>query len=454
MPLGDFLNKPIDPFSSVGTVAAGADVQARGSLAAKEIEPLLRGESEARREAARLEAEDKRKQAMAETEAVTQEAIGARRATEEFQKKLTGALQFNPTQFDSVEAGKLAGLTAVIGAVVGKNSARAALRSMAGFTQGAREGRADLYDREVKQFQRDVDTWKNNLLIGEKELIKVIDLLGKNRTAAMTKAKELGPLLQEGTALAKVRVNDFTGALQDIRAAKKVGDDLTVAIEKTTAKGAGGKIRMTTEPEKRLSGARESLESVINLEQRLRDPKVAKVLEDTRFVRTLLESPKEMFPIEKYIRSTLYQSLPKEAQELFLQIAQARNDYYRQLSGQAVTGSEAARNFFATIQPTDTAETLLIKINGLKPKFIRQLQDIESDYEIGPGTQQRISELLNQARGGNALSSPAVATPAATDQRKSFATEQEADEAFANRKIKDGEKITIGGKNATYRANQ
>jgi hypothetical protein len=208
---------------------------------------------------------------------------------------------------------------------------------------------------------------------------------------------------------------------------------------------------MTTEPEKRLSGSRESLESVMSIEQRLKDPKVASAINQTTFVRTLLEKPTEMFPIDKYIRGQLFTNLPKEAQELFLQIAQARNDYYRQLSGQAVTGSEAARNFFATIQPSDTVDTLLVKIKGLKPKFIRQLEDIESDYEIGPGTQQRISELLIQARGGQPQT---AAAPGAGAERKSFASEAEADAAFASGKIQDNEKITIDGRNATYRANQ
>ena len=96
---------------------------------------------------------------------------------------------------------------------------------------------------------------------------------------------------------------------------------------------------------------------------------------------------------------------------------------------------------------------MLVKIKGLKPKFIRQLEDIESDYEIGPGTQQRISELLIQARGGQPQTA-AAAAPAAGAERKSFASEAQADAAFDSGKIQDGEKITIDNRNATYRANQ
>jgi hypothetical protein len=130
-------------------------------------------------------------------------------------------------------------------------------------------------------------------------------------------------------------------------------------------KGSGGedgdKIRMTTEPEKLIRGAADSLVAVTKIEDRLADPKVAKQFDENRLFRTLLESPKEMFPIQKYISTSIFQSLPPESQQLFTMIAMARNDYYRQLSGQAVTGSEGARNFFATLQPTDNAQTAYSK---------------------------------------------------------------------------------------------
>jgi hypothetical protein len=184
---------------------------------------------------------------------------------------------------------------------------------------------------------------------------------------------------------------------------------------KAQGKGEGAKIKMTAEPEKRLTGARESLEALLSIEERLKKPEVQKALDQSEFLRTMLEKPTEMYPVEKFVRSQLYKNLPTEAKELFVVIAQARNDYYRQISGQAVTGSEGARNFFATIQPTDSAETLLTKSRTMKPKFIRQLEDFESDYELGPGTQQRLRELIDRASENQppTAQSQGAATPAA-----------------------------------------
>ncbi len=452
MALAETLNEGFDPFASVGKVSKGGDAQTRAGTARKELEPLMRAESGMAQDIAKEETRFKREKAQAETFAEEGFAREKRGAVEKYQAGLEQRPTFSPTEFDAPAAAQLAGLTAVIGAIAGRGRARAALKSMEGFTRGHKEGRADLYDREAKQYEKDLQAWKDNVGLAKEKLTQVIDLLSTDKTAALVKAKELDPILQEGLVLAKVKKGDYKGAMEVLNSAIKSGDQAEMQFLKAVSKGAGGKIKMTTEPEKRLSGSRESLESVMSIEQRLKDPKVASAINQTTFIRTLLEKPNEMFPIDKYIRGQLFTNLPKEAQELFLQIAQARNDYYRQLSGQAVTGSEAARNFFATIQPSDTVDTLLVKIKGLKPKFIRQLEDIESDYEIGPGTQQRISELLIQARGGQPQT--AAAAPGAGAERKSFASEAEADAAFASGKIQDNEKITIGGRNATYRANQ
>ena len=453
MALAETLNGGLDPFTSVGKVARGSDALSRAGIARQELEPIMRAESDVAKEIAREETRLKREKAQAETLAEETFATGKRESYDKYQAGLEQRPTFNPTEFNAPAAAELAGLTAVIGAIAGAGRARAALKSMEGFTRGHKEGRADLYDREAKQYQKDLQAWKDNVGMAKEKLTQVIDLLSTDKTAALVKAKELEPMLQEGLVLAKVKQGNYSGALDTINTALKSGDQAEMQFLKSVSKGAGGKIKMTTEPEKRLSGSRESLESVMSIEQRLKDPKVSSAINQTTFIRTLLEKPNEMFPIDKYIRGQLFTNLPKEAQELFLQIAQARNDYYRQLSGQAVTGSEAARNFFATIQPSDTVDTLLVKIKGLKPKFIRQLEDIESDYEIGPGTQQRISELLIQARGGQPQTA-AAAAPAAGAERKSFASEAEADAAFASGKIQDNEKITIDGRNATYRANQ
>lgn len=236
MALAETLNEPFDPFKSMGKVAGGKDISTRGSIARKELEPAARAESAAREAAALEETRARREKAQAETLAEEGFATKKRSAVEEFQANIPERPMFNPTEFDRAAAAQMAGLTAVIGAIVGGGRARAALRSMEGFTRGAKEGRADLYDREVKQFEQNLSAWKDNLALAKDKVNQVIDLLSTDRGAALAKAKELDPLLQDGVAKAKNRQGDYTGLLNLLNSAAKGSDELEIAFAKAVNK--------------------------------------------------------------------------------------------------------------------------------------------------------------------------------------------------------------------------
>jgi hypothetical protein len=175
-------------------------------------------------------------------------------------------------------------------------------------------------------------------------------------------------------------------------------------IERKIAKGLsgdgdGGQTKITAEIDKRLSTAEIGLKNSNRIETILSDPKASKALDNSQFLRSLLETPKELGSVEKYVKSNLYQSLPKESQDLVSLIVKMRNDYYRQTSGQAVTGGEAARNFFAVVQPTDNTETLLRKIRGQKVDYSDALSNAVDDYKMPATRKSRLKALVesNQA---------------------------------------------------------
>jgi hypothetical protein len=236
MALAETLNEDFDPFKSIGKVAGGKDIRTRAATARREFEPAARAESAAREAATLAETQARRDKAQAETMAEEGFAKEKRKTVEEFQANIPERPMFNPTQFDRAAAAQMAGLTAVIGAIVGGGRARAALKSMEGFTRGAKEGRADLYDREVKQFEQDLSGWKDNLVLAKDKVNQVIDLLSTDRGAALAKAKELDPLLQDGVAKAKNRQQDFTGLANLLNSASKAGDELEVAFAKAVNK--------------------------------------------------------------------------------------------------------------------------------------------------------------------------------------------------------------------------
>ena len=184
----------------------------------------------------------------------------------------------------------------------------------------------------------------------------------------------------------------------------KKHDSLGSILEELDKKwiDGGGETKITAEIDKRLSTAEIGLKNSNRIEAILSNPKASKALDNSQFLRSLLETPKELGSVEKYVKSNLYQSLPKESQDLVSLIVKMRNDYYRQTSGQAVTGGEAARNFFAVVQPTDNTETLLRKIRGQKVDYTDALSNAVDDYKMPATRKARLKALVESGRAEKA----------------------------------------------------
>lgn len=432
MALTETLNKRIDPLAPVGRVAAGGDVAGRADIALGELEPAMRAESQSREALGLEEARARREQAQAVTQAEQEFAGGKRRAFQEYETGLPERPMFNPTQFDEVEAGKLAGLTAVVGTLAGRNSARAALRSMANFTKGAKEGRAELYDKEVKQFERDIQAWKDNLGVAKEKLNQVIDLLGTNKNAALVKAKELDPLLQDGLVLAKVRQQDYKGAVEVINNAIKAGDQLDLALAKSTSKGG---LKPSATERDRYSMQYELLTLGNQIQQKLKDPKLA----------ALMDQPKIRFALflqeeNKALDQLLQPKIPKEIRDVAILIKKYRNSVYRAESGLAVTAYEAMRQYGANPQPGSTSQTLLDQIEVLNDVARRSTRKLETIYpdlsEVGVAL--RSYEGLEREGRDAGARRPQIATAAdvAATATANNITEEEAKKRLRAKGIK------------------
>jgi len=175
-------------------------------------------------------------------------------------------------------------------------------------------------------------------------------------------------------------------------------------INSDIAKGRedGGATKITAEIDKRLNQSEVGLKTATQIESILSDSKAAKALDNSQLLRSLLETPKELGSIEKYVKSNIYQNLPKESQDLVSLIVRMRNDYYRQTSGQAVTGGEAARNFFAVVQPSDNTATILNKIKGQKNQYADALEAGIDDYKMPTSRKNRLKSLVEGSRGEKA----------------------------------------------------
>jgi hypothetical protein len=372
MALAETLNGGLDPFTSVGKVAQGGDAQTRAGIARKELEPMMRAESGVSQDIAKEETRLKRERAQAETLAEEGFAKEKRGAYEQYQAGLEQRPTFNPTEFNAPAAAELAGLTAVIGAIAGAGRARAALKSMEGFTKGHKEGRADLYDREIKQYEKDVQAWKDNVGMAKDKLTQVIDLLSTDKTAALVKAKELDPLLQEGLALAKVRKGDYKGAMDVLNNALKAGDQLDIALSKAAGKSSGLKpgVDLVNKHlmKMRLSGYANQMQ------ESLKDPEFAKKVDQYR----ALAFAQEQTPIADQL---LQKNIPEDVRSFLILAKRFRNEVYKSESGMNVTSYEQLRQYGAVPQPGDSARALVTKLQTLE-KGMRD--DLSNEQRVFP----------------------------------------------------------------------
>ena len=384
MALSQTINKGVDPISALTRVSAKSDILGRAQAARAEIPALTGAEAQARETAALEESQLRKEKAQAETAIEQDFATKKRSAVEEFQTGIQERPRFNPTEFDATSAGELAGLTAIIGTIAGRGSARAALKSMSGFTKGAREGRVDLYNREIKKFEDELGAWKDGIELAKTKLTQVIDLLGTDKNAALVKAKELEPMLQEGLVLAKIKQGNYKGALDDLKRVSNAGDQAEIALAKATSKGGGLKPSATERD--RYSMQYELLNLGAQINQRLADPKLKALINQPK-IRAGLFMQEESKLLDQFLQP----QIPQDVRQLAILIKKYRNMVYRAESGLAVTAYEAMRQYGANPQPGSTAEVLLDQINVLNDVAKRSIRKAETIYpelaEVGVALQ-------------------------------------------------------------------
>ena len=215
-------------------------------------------------------------------------------------------------------------------------------------------------------------------------------------------------------ALQSKIANDQLKQAEDRRREKRE-ERAVLAAEAKGRDNVDSGAKLTAESDKRLSQAETGLRLVSNIEGLLSNDTVRKEFDKNQFLRALLEQPKEMTNLDKYVKSNIYQSLAPETKDLITLLANTRNAYYKQNSGQAVTGGEAARNFFSVVQPSDNAETILRKINQQKPEYTNVLQSGIEDYKLTPERKKRYSGLIESNKPKESTTEAPIATPTQAD---------------------------------------
>ena len=407
------INRPVDPFSAVGQISRIEDPMKRSTAARQVREKFLREEASAREAESMEKARLTRAQLDEETAQKGKELASFEKAEQQMKETIGQEPMRKISEFD-VNAGlELAGLTALLGAFAGSVSGQAGLRAMEGISRGYREGREDLYNRELKTYEDELVRYKNKIEQAKMVFENSLKKEAIKRGLGQVELKKLDPEIQQSFIGAQTRTFSTKKVLEALDAAEKLGNDIQEKLIVATSKGGlqGG------EPSK---DERDRIVMRASLQDRI--PKLKKIVEENKDQLGLKTLLNEQVLSRVYLEGVVLRSA----------LAQIDGDYRFSKGGKALTKNENEILKGVSDWRGKSADAILKQLEALE-NYVKTDQNI---YErLYPGYMSRLSEFSSQ---------PAT--------RKSFATEADADMAFANGQIKDGEKITIGNRNATYRA--
>jgi hypothetical protein len=333
---------------------------------------------------------------------------------------------FIPKKDTAKDIATLFSLTSIVGMAIGgdgKASAFNAMAAMNGMIEGYQKGRADLYKREKDIFDKNLKALQGKVTILQSELQDALQTYKSNRELGEQKAEIAFAKAGSDIGAQKLKQQGLVRAVEYIDGVAKDTNTL-VTMKNDQVKRSEDlafKERQQTETE-RANKARERdsfldrqlREKLANEQKNASNLKPsAKIQEafiadnqlkaDLGAIRTRLQDPKlakqiadyraESFFSEeggKVVSQLLQTQIPTELRQFLTQVRDMRNNYYLTISGKAVTGGEAMRNYGTVPQPGDTAAVMLDKIGGMERRVGEKVQIMRSMYSGLPNLEGRI----------------------------------------------------------------
>jgi hypothetical protein len=364
--------------------------------------------------------------------------------------------EFHPTKENLASLGALFSMVSTLGMIVGssgKMGANNAMNAMTGMLKGWQAGRKDLYEKEVKEFDKEykrITDLRNEI---EKQLEKSIQLRGIDKEAAYAAGQQaialagtnsvLGNMLNKGNVEGALqllnsgltvdfKVKEFKQKEEDARLKRlqqtqgnfqilqkadgsivmydpknPIGTSVEYGADSPEAKrffgsqklgaasGAGPKATA-----KAVDGYRSKLifvEDLNDMKKDLADPKIVNLLKEYRIEAFLTEEGKALNQI-------VNSAIPSELQVFLTKVRDIRNKTYLDFSGKAVTGGEALRSYGLVPQPGDDARTMINKIEGMQKNAQNQISFDQQFYgfpaiKVSPGERTNLIPGQNYSAG-------------------------------------------------------
>jgi hypothetical protein len=260
----------------------------------------------------------------------------------------------------------LASIIGVVGQIAGntggKQAGLGAIKSMTGMMSGYQRGRADEFKRDQIEFDKQYKILQSKLDRASKEFDRAIAMMPYNMAEAQ-KIKSIALAELKSDIISAVdakqgitRANTILKQAVDI-ASKNADRANQLNIAQAKSKGVG-----ILKPSAKAGEGYISLNILSNdlkgLTKDLQNPALQQQIRDNRFEAFFSEEA-------KLLDQLLATDLPPELNVFLTKVRDIRNNYYLDLSGKAVTGGEALRNYGTVPQPGDSPERMQQKVSGM-----------------------------------------------------------------------------------------
>jgi hypothetical protein len=326
---------------------------------------------------------------------------------------------FVPTKDTVQDIAGLFSLINVIGMAIGgggKQNAQMAMYAMNGMAEGYQKGRSDLYRKQQIEFDKNFKAMQAAVQTLEKEYTEAVNLEKTDKEAGriarqVALARQTSPVLKAledraGVARTLEVIKDLAKstntAVDKFNSLKKIQDDKvlaerkmaqTVELARQARLAADERARLQREQQLKLAELKSKGGGTIKPSAKISEGYIADNLlkADVQELKNDLKNPQLVADLKKYqveaflteegkvLNQVLAEDIPSDLQRFLTKVRDIRNNYYLNISGKAVTGGEALRNYGTVPQPGDTAESMVNKLDGMSNR-ISQTIELKQQY--------------------------------------------------------------------------
>jgi hypothetical protein len=367
--------------------------------------------------------------------AVQDFATAEKKAKETYQGKLEAEPlpAFIPTKDTAQDIAGLFSVISVIGMAIGgggKMAAQRAMGAMDGMLKGYRQGRMDLYKQQRNEFDANFKTMIQKHQEFRKEMEDAVKLAATNKEAGFAAAELAATKAGSTPVQAMLRKGELIRASQFVKELQKADENAFDFVakqrenelkEEATAKRHREDMAQRERLAKEQNALREKLSKaaaeakgkdktgVLKPGAKITEGYVADTIlrADVNGLVKDLQNPKLQEQITKYraeaflteeskvLNQLLTSDIPPELQQFLTKVRDIRNNYYLNISGKAVTGGEALRNYGTVPQPGDEPSVMLNKLTGMSDRIsdsitLKQQLFGLPDLNLRPGTRPNL----------------------------------------------------------------